>query len=65
MFNLGRLASAVLYGVIVFIVTYIIGLLCIQFGLTDIGELLKKFAPLLGLLAGIVSYLTGSTPRSL
>lgn len=59
----GRVASAVLYGVLVFIGVFIVGIILTKFTqTTDIGEFLKSWAPLLGLLAGIVAFLTGSKP---
>lgn len=58
----GRIAWAVLYGLVVFIVTTIIGLLFSQFGLEAIGGVLTKYAALLGLLAAVVVFLTRSTP---
>lgn len=53
----GRIAQAVLYGVVVYIVVYIIGLILIQVpGAVAIGDFLKHWAPLLGLLAGIAAF---------
>ena len=63
--SLGRLASAILYGVIVFVVVVIIALLCKQFGLAAIGDVLEKFAPILAILGAIVAYLGGTNGRPL
>jgi hypothetical protein len=59
----GRLASAAFYGVLVFIGVFIIGIILVQFSQTvEIGDLLKKWSPILGLLAGAVVFFNGSRP---
>jgi hypothetical protein len=56
----GRIAAAIFYGVIVFLITFVIGILLTNFGgLSEIGDLLKRFAPILGLLAGLASFFGG------
>lgn len=59
----GRIAWAVLYGFVTFLVVFIIGIILVQVSqAVEIGELLKRFAPLLGLLAGIVTFFSRSHP---
>lgn len=61
----GRIAQAVLYAVVVFLVVFIIGILLTNVAqASEIGALLKRFAPLLGLLAGLVVFFTGGRPGS-
>lgn len=57
----GRIATALLYGFIVFIVVFIIGIIIATFS-SEAGDLLKRYAALIGLLAGLVTFLTGSRP---
>ncbi len=58
-----RIAYAVLYAVVTFIIVYIIGILLGNVAqAVEIGELLKKYAALLGLLVGIVVFLSGRHP---
>lgn len=60
---LGRILWAVLYGFLVFIAVLIIGIIFQQLTpVAEIGTVLKKFAPLLGLLAGLVAFFTGAKP---
>lgn len=57
----GRIAQAVLYGVLVFLAVFIIGIILVQVPqAVEIGNLLKKWAPLLGLLAGIATFFSGN-----
>lgn len=59
----GRIAWAVLYAVVTFLAVYIIGILLTNVGqAAEIGDLLKKYAALLGLLAGLVVFFTRSHP---
>ncbi len=58
---LGRAINAILYGVITFIVFFIIGVIAAHFDVT-IGNTLKEFAPLIGLLAGLLVFFTRPTP---
>lgn len=67
MFNLsgiaGRVAYAVMYAVVTFLVVYIIGILLGNVSqAAEVGALLKTYAPLLGLLAGLVSFFAGNRP---
>jgi hypothetical protein len=56
-----RIATAVLYGFIVFLCVFIIGIVLVQVPqAVEIGNLLKRFAPLLGLLAALVTFFNGS-----
>lgn len=62
--NLSPLASkiswAVLYGVVTFIIVLIIGILLSGLGgQAEIGDVLKRFAPLLGILVGIAVFFGG------
>lgn len=57
-----RIAWACLYGLIVFIVCLIIGAILNAVGLPSVGSILERFAALLGILAGIVAFLTGNRP---
>jgi hypothetical protein len=57
-----RIAFAVLYGVIVFIIVLILGLLISKFLDASVGAVLTRFAGILGLLAGIVTFFGRSTP---
>lgn len=57
--TLARIAWAVLYGLIVFIVCLIIGAVLNAVGLPSIGAIMTRFAAILGILAGIVAFLTG------
>ncbi len=59
----GRIAYAVLYAVVTFIIVYIIGILLSNVAqAVEVGELLKKYAALLGLLVGLVTFFTQSHP---
>lgn len=52
-----RIATAVLYGIVVFMAVFIIGLALIQVPqAAQIGEFLKSWAALLGVLAGIAAF---------
>lgn len=58
---IGRVAYAILAGVIAFIVFYIIGVLAAHFD-ANIGGIIEKFSPLIGLLVGIVTFFRYPTP---
>jgi len=57
----GRIAYAVLAGVIAFLVVFIVGALVVHFDAT-IGGILERFAPLIGLLVGIVYFFIRPNP---
>ncbi len=59
----GRIVSAILYGVIVFVVLFVIGIIVTSFQ-AEIGAFLKHWAALIGLLAGLVVFFTGARPAS-
>ena len=58
---IGRALYALLVGVITFIVFYIIGAVVAHFD-ANIGLMLERFSPLIGLLAGLVTFFTRATP---
>ena len=57
----GRIVKAILVGVVTFIVVFIIGAIVAHFD-GEIGGMIEKFSPLLGLLAGLVMFFTGESP---
>lgn len=57
----GRIAYAILAGVIAFLVVFILGVIVTHFEAT-IGSKLEQFAPLIGLLVGIVYFFVRPTP---
>lgn len=60
---LGRLALALFWGVVTFVVILIIGTILVQVPyLAGVGDILKKFAVLIGVLAGVVTFFTGGRP---
>lgn len=57
----GRVATAVFYGVVVFVIVYIVGIVLTQVPqAVEVGNFLKAWAAILGLLAGIASFFTGN-----
>lgn len=52
---LGRICNAILNGVIAFLVVFILGVIVMKFEAT-IGTKLEQFAPLIGLLVGLVTF---------
>jgi hypothetical protein len=58
-----RLAIAALSGIITFIVFFAIGVVLVHFDAT-IGNLVKEFSPLIGLLAGVISFFRYPSPLS-
>lgn len=58
---MGRVAYALLAGIIVFIAFFIIGVIATRFDAT-IGNKLEEFSPIIGLLAGLVVFFTRPTP---
>jgi uncharacterized membrane protein YhaH (DUF805 family) len=59
----GRIVTAVFYGVCVFVVIYIIGIVLTQVTQgAQVGEFLKSWAALLGFLAGLATFFTNSRP---
>jgi hypothetical protein len=58
-----RIATAVFYGVCVFVILYIVGIVLTQVPqAVEVGNFLKSWAALLGILAGIASFFTGGRP---
>ena len=57
---LGRIVYALLAGLVAFIVLLIIGIIVEKFD-AEIGELIQKFAPLIGLLVGVLYFLRPQT----
>lgn len=51
----GRAAYAILAGVVTFVVLLIIGIIIASF-YPEIGEVIKKFAAVIGLLVGLVTF---------
>lgn len=58
---LGRIVLALLVGLITFIVVFILGVIIGKFD-AQIGDVIQKFSPLIGLLAGLVKFFTGESP---
>jgi hypothetical protein len=54
-----RILWAVLYGIVVFVVVLIIAAILSAVGLSQVGAVLNRFAAVLGLLAGLVTFFTG------
>jgi hypothetical protein len=57
----GRIVLAILVGVLTFIVMFIIGVIAAKYD-AEIGNVLKSFSALIGLLAGLFTFFTGRTP---
>ncbi len=55
---IGRIVYAILAGVIAFLVFFILGVIINHFD-TTIGSKLEEFAPLIGLLVGLVYFFAG------
>ena len=56
---ISRIVVAIAYGIAAFIITYIIGAVCIALGvpvLTTLGDLLERFAPAIGVLVGVLAF---------
>ena len=60
---LGRICNALLNGLLAFIIVFILGVIIGHFDGT-IGALLEKYAPLIGLLVGLVSFFGGYGNRN-
>lgn len=60
---IGRIAYAVLAGVVAFLVVYILGAIVNHYD-TTIGLKLEQFSPLIGLLVGIVYFFARPTPTT-
>jgi hypothetical protein len=56
---ISRLLWAVLYGICVFVVVLIIAAIFKAVGFEEVGAVLDRFAAVLGLLAGLVTFFTG------
>lgn len=56
----GRALYALFVGVITFLVVWILGAIIVHFE-AAIGAKVEQFAPLIGLLAGLVQFFAGST----
>lgn len=57
----GRIARAVLAGLVVFVVLLVIGMIVERFDV-EIGETVQRYAAVLGLIAGLVQFFTGDSP---
>lgn len=58
---LGRTAYAILSGVVIFLVVFILGVVLAHFDAT-IGGKLEQFSPIIGVLAGIVVFFAYPVP---
>ena len=58
----GRIVYAILAGVVAFLVVFIVGAVVTHFDGT-IGSLLEEWAPLIGLLVGLVYFFAGPRPN--
>lgn len=57
----GRIAYAVLAGVVTFIIVFIIGVFATSFS-AEVGALLKQYAALIGFLVGLVYFFLRPVP---
>jgi hypothetical protein len=57
---IARLAWSALAGLITFIIVYIIGAILVSTGV-DAGNILERFAPILGLLVAVAYFFSGRT----
>lgn len=58
---LGRIVGALLYGVVTFIVLFIIGIIVALFN-AQVGDFIEKWAAIVGLLVGLYFFFTGVKP---
>lgn len=58
---LGRIVGALLYGVVTFIVLFIIGIVVALFN-AQVGDFIEKWAAIVGLLVGLYFFFTGAKP---
>jgi sulfite exporter TauE/SafE len=57
----GRIIAAILYGVVTFVVLFILGLIVAHFD-QSIGSFIEKWSAIIGLLAGLFVFFVGHRP---
>lgn len=56
---ISRIVVAIAYGIVAFIVVFVLGAVCIALGipvLTTLGDLLERFAPVIGVLVAFLTF---------
>lgn len=62
---MNRIGLAIVIGVVTFLLCLLLGVVFVALGvpvLTQVGKFLQQWAPVIGVLGGLLSYFTGWSP---